>query len=155
MFMHMSCLGTFHKSCSCTFPVLAHSTSHVHAHVLSWHIPQVMFMHMSCLGTFHKSCSCTCPVLAHSTSHVHVLAHFTSHVHAHVLSWHIPQVMFMHMSCLGTFHNNEEVEMALCQCLQSKIPISTATTFLNLCQNAANASKWSDIMFINNSTSAG
>jgi len=44
--------------------------------------------------------------------------------------------------------------MALCQCLQSKIPISTATTDLNLCQNAANAFKCSGIVFINIDTSA-
>ena len=62
--------------------------------------------------------------------------------------------MFMHLSYLGTFHNNEEVEMDLCQRLQSKIPISMATTYLNLCQNAANAPKCYRIMFINNNTSA-
>ena len=63
--------------------------------------------------------------------------------------------MFMHMPYLGTFHNNDEVEMALCQCLQSKIPISTATTQLNFCQNAAaNTSKCSSIMFTNNNPSA-
>jgi hypothetical protein len=59
--------------------------------------------------------------------------------------------MFTHLSYLGTFQNNEEVEMALYQRLQSKTTISTATTHLNLCQDAA---KCSGIMFTNNDTSA-
>jgi hypothetical protein len=47
------------------------------------------------------------------------------------------------------FHNNEEVEIAVCEC---KSPISTATGFLNSCQDGMNASMCLRIILKNNDT---